>query len=67
MPKDIVIESEFGKYTAKVVQKDNNLIYSRTKTINNKKYPPEKYNDYVVFSKKIYQADKQKGILAKIE
>ena len=67
MPKDIVIESEFGKYTAKVVQKDNNLIYSRTKTINNKKYPPEKYNDYVAFSKKIYQADKQKGILAKIE
>jgi Transglutaminase-like superfamily. len=67
MPRDVVIESEFGKYTAKVVQKDNSLIYSRTKTINNKKYPPEKYNDYVAFSKKIYQADKQKGILAKIE
>lgn len=67
MPKDIVIESEFGKYTAKVVQKDNSLVYSRTKMINNKKYPPEKYNDYVAFSKKIYQADKQKGIFAKIE
>lgn len=67
MPKDIVIESEFGKYAAKVVQKDNSLVYSRTKMINNKKYPPEKYNDYVAFSKKIYQADKQKGIFAKIE
>lgn len=67
MPKDIVIESEFGKYTAKVVQKDNSLVYSRTKMIKNKKYPPEKYNEYVAFSKKIYQADKQKGIFAKIE
>ena len=67
IPKDILIESEFGKYTAKVVAKDNTLIYTRTKSIINKQYPAEKYNDYVAFHKKLYQADKQKGILAKIE
>lgn len=67
IPKDIVIESEFGRYTAKVVAKDNSLIYTRTKTVTNKKYPPEKYNEYVAFSKKIYQADKQKSILAKVD
>jgi hypothetical protein len=67
IPKDILIESEFGKYTAKVVAKDNTLIYTRTKSITNKQYPAEKYNDYVAFHKKLYQADKQKGILAKIE
>jgi len=67
MPKDIVLDSEFGKYTAKVVSKGNTLIYTRTKTMINKQYPPEKYNDFVAFYKKIYQADKQKGILAKIE
>lgn len=67
MPKDVLIESEFGKYTAKVVAKDNTLIYTRTKTMTSKAYPPEKYNDFVAFHKKIYQADKQKGILAKVE
>ncbi|RZK80367.1 MAG: DUF3857 domain-containing protein [Pedobacter sp.] len=67
LPKDILIESEFGKYTSKVVEKDNQLVYTRTKMMTNKKYPPEKYSEYVAFSKKIFQADKQKGILAKID
>lgn len=67
VPKDIVIDSEFGKYTAKVVAKDNTLIYTRSKTIINKQYPAEKYNDYVAFQKRLHQADKQKSILAKIE
>lgn len=67
MPKDILIESEFGKYTAKVTVKDNTVVYTRTKTMISREYPPEKYNDYVAFSRKMFQADKQKGILAKIE
>lgn len=67
MPKDVLIESEFGKYQSKVTIKDNTLIYKRTKTITSKEYPPEKYNDYIAFSKKMAQADKQKGILAKID
>lgn len=67
LPKDIAIESEFGKYTASVVAKDNTLVYTRIKTIKNKKYPAEKYNEYVAFAKKMYQADKQKGVLAKID
>lgn len=67
LPKDVLIESEFGKYTAKVIANGNVITYTRTKMITNKSYPPEKYNDYVVFSKKIYQADKSKGILIKAE
>ena len=47
--------------------KENTIVYTRTKTMTNKKYPPEKYNDYVAFSKKIFKADKQKSILAKAE
>lgn len=66
IPKDILIESEFGKYIAKTVVKDNTLVYTRTKTMIDKQYPPEKYNDFVAFHKKMYQADKQKSILAKI-
>jgi len=67
LPKDVVIESEFGKYTAKSVLKDNTIIYTRSKLMTNKKYPAEKYNDYVAFHKKLYQADKVKSILAKID
>lgn len=67
IPKDILIESEFGKYSAKFSTKGNKLVYTRNKTMVNKKYPPEKYNDFVAFNKKIYQADKQKGILTKME
>ncbi|ARS40092.1 hypothetical protein CA265_10695 [Sphingobacteriaceae bacterium GW460-11-11-14-LB5] len=65
IPKDIAINSEFGSYTAKFSVKDNMIVYSRTQTMNNKKYPPEKYGEYVDFYKKIYQADKQKAVLAK--
>lgn len=65
IPKDIAISSEFGSYTAKFSVKDNMIVYSRTQTMNNKKYPPEKYGEYVDFYKKIYQADKQKAVLTK--
>lgn len=67
LPKDIIIESEFGMYKASFVTKDNTIVYTRNKTMTSKKYPPEKYNEYVAFAKKIYQADKLKGILAKAE
>lgn len=67
IPKDINITSEFGTYTAKFVTKDNTIVYTRTQTMNDKKYPPEKYNDYVEFYKKIYQADKQKAVLTKAQ
>ncbi|MCX2452179.1 DUF3857 domain-containing protein [Pedobacter sp. PLR] len=66
IPKDVTVDSEFGKYTATSVVKDNTLIYTRKIVISNKTYPAEKYNDYVAFRKKLYQADKQKSILAKI-
>jgi hypothetical protein len=67
IPKDIVLESEFGKYMAKAIVKDNTIIYKRTKMINSKKFAAEKYNELVSFYKKIYLADKQKAILAKIQ
>jgi transglutaminase-like putative cysteine protease len=66
MPKDIDINSEFGTYTAKFSMKDNIITYTRTQTMDSKNYPPEKYNEYVDFYKKIYQADKLKAVLTKI-
>ncbi|EDM36587.1 hypothetical protein PBAL39_25005 [Pedobacter sp. BAL39] len=67
VPKDLNIESEFGKYSCQIRVKDNTIVYRRTKSMTNKKYPAEKYNEYVAFNKKLYQADKLKTILAKVE
>lgn len=66
VPKDILLESEFGKYVAKVVMKDNTLVYTRTQMMNSKQYPADKYQSLVDFYKKIYLADKQKAVLAKV-
>lgn len=66
VPKEVHIESEFGQYTAKAVVKENTIVYTRTQIMNSKKYNPEKYNTLVDFYKKIYQADKLKGVLAKL-
>lgn len=67
LPKDINITTEFGTYNAKFVAKDNVITYSRFQVMNTKNFPPEKYNEFVDFYKKIYQADKQKAILAKAQ
>lgn len=66
IPKDIVLTSEFGSYTASFTSKEQTIIYKRIVTINAKKFEPARYNDYVDFTKKIFQADKQKAILAKV-
>lgn len=66
VPGDVLLESEFGKYTSKAVIKGNTIVYTRTQMINSKKYPAEKYKDLVEFYKKIYLADKEKAVLAKV-
>ncbi|WP_432713662.1 DUF3857 domain-containing protein [Pedobacter sp.] len=66
LPKEVTIVSEFGNYNMKVEVQNNVIVYKRTQTMNNKQYPPEKYNELIEFYKKVYQADKLKGILAKV-
>lgn len=66
VPKEVHLESEFGQYTAKAVVKDDTIIYTRTQTMTNRKYSPDKYSAFVDFYKKVYQADKVKGVLAKV-
>lgn len=65
LPAEVNISSEFGTYKASFKAVDNNIVYTRNYTVQDDTYSPEKYNDYVDFCKKIYQADKQKAVLAK--
>jgi len=67
LPKELLIESEFGKYLAKAEVKGNTIVYNRTQIMNGKKFTPDKYNSLVDFYNKIYKADKVKGVFAKIE
>jgi transglutaminase-like putative cysteine protease len=66
IPAPVVIESEFGRYTASVVLKDNTIVYTRVQQMNSKEYPPQKYVDAVAFYKQMYLADRQKAILVKV-
>ncbi|WP_316777542.1 DUF3857 domain-containing protein [Pedobacter antarcticus] len=66
IPKDIELKSPFGTYSTKIVQKGNELIYTRKLLIRNSTYSASQYNNLVDFYKQIYQADKQKAVLVKM-
>lgn len=65
IPKNILLTSDFGKYEAKFEVKNNEIIYTRTQEMNEKTFPASRYNEFVDFLKKIYQADKIKAVLTK--
>ena len=66
LPKDIKLSSEFGEYSASFSVTGSTITYKRTQIMTSKVFPAEKYNAYVDFYKKIYQADKLKAVLTKI-
>ncbi len=65
LPNDVKINSEFGEYSATFAMTEQTITYKRTQVMTSNKFPAAKYNDYVEFYKKIYQADKVKAVLAK--
>jgi transglutaminase-like putative cysteine protease len=67
LPTDIVITSDFGTYAATFIRSKNTITYHRKQQMNGKRFPPERYGDYVEFCKQVYQADKQKAVLTNIQ
>lgn len=68
IPKDLIIESSFGKFLSRTITDENNsIIYIRSLEINKYLIPPDNYNDYQDFFAKIAKADKQQIILIKSE
>lgn len=65
LPGDVNIETEFGQFKATYVVEHDVLKYTRFIQIRSNRYPPEKYDDFVAFSKQMSHADKQKVVLAK--
>jgi hypothetical protein len=67
MPKDVTINSQFGKYTSSVKLKDNKLYYYRSIEHNSGRFPAKQYKDLVEFYGAIYKADRSKVVLVKNE
>lgn len=65
-PEDIVLKSEFGEYRALYKVEGTKITYIRMQQMNNNRYPPSKYNDYIAFYKAVTKADKSKILIKKI-
>ncbi len=66
IPQDnLLIDNDFGKYSIKFEQKDNQLIYTRTMERKRFSYPKERYDEYRDFLKEISKADQMKIVLVR--
>ena len=66
LPEPKMLESEFGKYSSSLKVEKNKIIYTREDLRYSGIFPPEKYSDYVSFSKEIVSSDNQKIVIKKL-
>lgn len=67
MPKDVLLSSPFGKYTATVKLSGNKLLYYRSAEYYNGRFPAADYAQLVAFYDAIYKADRARAVLVKRE
>ncbi|MBC7890043.1 MAG: DUF3857 domain-containing protein [Ferruginibacter sp.] len=67
LPKDIFLETKFGKYASKVKVLDDRIIYYRLMEQNSGRFPPKEYNELVNFYQQVYKADRSRVVLVKAE
>ncbi|MEO1052005.1 MAG: DUF3857 domain-containing protein [Bacteroidota bacterium] len=60
VPEPVSITSQFGEYNAEVTVEQGVVTYIRTYKTNKGIFPPESYNEYIDFKKKVVKADKVK-------
>lgn len=65
IPKEVSIESRFGRYAFRILNQENRIIYLRRMEWNKGRYPREFYPEYRDFVKKINTSDKIKIVLVK--
>lgn len=65
LPKDVQIDSKFGKYTSSVKFESDKLLYYRKMERNSGRFPPASYQDLANFYNSISKADKSKVVLVK--
>jgi hypothetical protein len=65
VPKDISLQTKFGKYISQVKVLDNKIKYYRLREQFSGRFPAGEYNELVKFYQQIYKADKSKIVFVK--
>lgn len=65
VPRDIHIDSKFGKYSASVKVFPDKIIYYRSIEESVKRFPPSDYPELVKFYEQLYKADHNRVVLVK--
>ena len=65
IPKNFKIENEFGNYSVDYLVDNSQIKVTRILSLNKDVYPPESYDDLIVFFEEIEKHDKSKCVLKK--
>lgn len=65
MPQDLIIDTEFGRYESKILQKENQITFVRNVFFKKGKFPADQYEEFRNYQKAKVKADKAKLILKK--
>jgi hypothetical protein len=67
IPKNISLDTKFGKYASSVKVLDNSIIYYRFMEQYNGRFSPKEFNELVKFYDQVYKSDRSKVVLIKPE
>ncbi len=67
VPKDISLETIFGKYSSTLKISDNKIIYHRLMERYSGRFAAKKFNELVSFYEQCYNADRKQVVLVKNE
>ncbi|MES2847502.1 MAG: DUF3857 domain-containing protein [Bacteroidota bacterium] len=67
MPKDISLDTRFGKYSCSFKANADTIIYYRLMDQYSGRFPAKEYNDAVKFYAQVFKADRSKIVLVKSE
>ncbi len=67
VPKDISLQTKFGKYVCSVKVLDDKIIYYRLMEQYSGRFAAKEYNDLVIFYQQIYKADRTGVVMVKAE
>lgn len=67
LPKDVLIQTKYGKYGATVKVQDDKITYYRLMEQYSGRFPAAEYADIVKFFEQVYKADRNKLVFVKQE
>lgn len=67
MPKDVSLQTKFGKYISSIKLIDDRIIYYRLMEQYNGRFAAKEYNELVLFYQQISKADRSRVVLVKVE